>query len=74
MRYKGENDEEYPENLKVYKVTIQHTGDINPGDINPADLINYLTSTNAGSILSSKPEIIQALNVILGHLRRPSAR
>lgn len=62
VRYKDENDEEYPENPKVYKVTIQHTG-----DINPADLINYLTSTNAGSMLSSMPEIVQALNVILGH-------
>ncbi|CAI7623765.1 unnamed protein product [Penicillium palitans] len=62
VRYKDENDEEYPENPKGYKVTIQHTG-----DINPADLINYLTSTNAGSMLSSKPEIVQALNVILGH-------
>ena len=62
VRYKDENDEEYPENPNVYKVTIQHIG-----DINPADLINYLTSTNVGSMLSSKPEIVQALNVILGH-------
>ncbi|KAJ5471191.1 hypothetical protein N7530_008548 [Penicillium desertorum] len=62
VRYKDENDERYPENPKVYRVTTQHTG-----DINPADLINYLTSTNAGSMLSSKPEIIHALNVILGH-------
>ncbi|KAJ6006961.1 hypothetical protein N7522_005312 [Penicillium canescens] len=62
VRYKDENDEEYPENPKVYRVTIQHTG-----HINPADLINYLTSTNAGSMLSSKPEIVQVLNVILGH-------
>jgi hypothetical protein len=62
VRYKDENDEEYSENPKVFRVTTQHTG-----DINPADLINYLTSTNAGGMLSSKPEIVQALNVILGH-------
>ncbi|KAF7714356.1 Uncharacterized protein PECH_001921 [Penicillium ucsense] len=62
VRYKDENDEDYPENPKVFKVTTQHTG-----DINPAELINYLTSTNAGNMLTSKPEIIQALNLILGH-------
>ena len=62
VRYKDESDVEYPESPKVFKVTTQHTG-----DINPADLINYLTSTNAGELLTSKPEIIQALNLILGH-------
>lgn len=62
VRYKDENDEDYPENPRVYKVTTQHTG-----DINPAALINYLTSTSAGSMLDTKPEIVQALNVILGH-------
>lgn len=62
VRYKDENEDEYPENPRVYKVTCQHTG-----SLDPADLVNYLTSTNAGVLLDTKPEIIQALNVILGH-------
>lgn len=62
VRYKDENDEEYPENPRVFKVTCKHTG-----HLNPADLVNYLTSTNASAMLDSKPELIQALNVIMGH-------
>ncbi|KAJ5591873.1 uncharacterized protein N7459_002242 [Penicillium hispanicum] len=62
VRYKDENDDDYPENPRVYKVTCQHTG-----RLDPADLVNYLTSTKAGDLLNSKPEIVHALNVILGH-------
>ena len=62
VRYKDENDEDYPESPRVYKVTCQGTG-----TLHPADLVNYLTSSNASALLDTKPEIIQALNVILGH-------
>lgn len=62
VRYKDENEEEYPDNPRVFKVTCVRTG-----TINPADLINYLTSTNAGAMLESKHEIVQALNLIMGH-------
>lgn len=64
VRYKGENDVEYAEGpkLKVFKVTCVRTG-----TVNPADLINYLTSTNAGAMLESKHEIVQALNLVMGH-------
>lgn len=64
VRYKNENAKEYPvgDKLKVYRVTCMKTG-----NINPADLVNYLTSTNAGAMLESKPEIVQALNLVLGH-------
>lgn len=62
VRYKDENEEEYPENPRVYRVTCQETG-----ELDPADLVNYLTSTNAGEMLDNKPEIVQALNMIMGH-------
>lgn len=64
VRYKDENDADYPEppKLKVFQVTCVRTG-----TVNPADLINYLTSTNAGAMLESKHEIVQALNLIMGH-------
>lgn len=62
VRYRDEHDDEYPEEPKVYSVTCQYTGQITPGD-----LVDYLTSTNASAILESKAEILQALNIILGH-------
>jgi hypothetical protein len=62
VRYKENLLDDYPEAPRVHKVTVQHTG-----EVNPADLLNYLTSTNAGAILNSKSEILTALNIILGH-------
>lgn len=62
VRYKDENEVEYSADPKVFQVTCQMTG-----TLNPSDLVNYLTSTKAGEMLDSKPEIIQALNVIMGH-------
>lgn len=64
VRYKSEVEEEYPDDdkVKVYRVTCMKTG-----TVDPADLVNYLTSTNAGSMLESKYEIVQALNLVLGH-------
>lgn len=62
VRYKDEGQDEYPENPRVYKVACQPTG-----QISPSDLMDYLTSSNAGSMLESKPEIVAALNIIMGH-------
>lgn len=62
VRYRDEYEDEYPENPRVYHVTCQYTGQLNAGD-----LMNYLTSTNAGAVLESKAEVLQALNIILGH-------
>jgi hypothetical protein len=62
VRYKDEGQDEYPENPRVYKVTCQPTG-----QISPSDLMDYLTSSNAGSMLESKPEIVAALNIIMSH-------
>lgn len=61
VRYRDEYEDEYPENPRVYHVTYQYTGQLNAGD-----LVNYLTSTNAGAMLESKAEVLQALNIILG--------
>lgn len=61
VRYKEDLEDDYPENARVHVVTVQYTG-----EVNPADLVNYLTSTNASSMLESKEEIIAALNMILG--------
>lgn len=62
MRYKEDLEDDYPENPRVHTVTVQYTGEVNPGD-----LVDYLTSTNASSILESKETIVAALNMIMGH-------
>ncbi|KAJ5766223.1 uncharacterized protein N7511_003839 [Penicillium nucicola] len=62
VRYKENLLDDYLETPRVHQVTVQHTG-----QVNPADLLNYLTSTNAGAILDSKSEIVAALNMIIGH-------
>ncbi|CAG8095439.1 unnamed protein product [Penicillium salamii] len=61
VRYKEDLEDDYPENARVHVVTVQYTG-----EVNPADLVNYLTSTNASSLLESKEEIVAALNMIMG--------
>ncbi|KAJ5140799.1 hypothetical protein N7448_004207 [Penicillium atrosanguineum] len=62
VRYKDEGQDEYPESPRVYKVACQPTG-----QISPAALMDYLTSSNTGDLLDSKPEIVAALNIIIGH-------
>ncbi|KAJ5114477.1 hypothetical protein NUU61_000236 [Penicillium alfredii] len=62
VRYKDDIEGDYPENPKVYQVTCQYTG-----QLDPADLVNYLTSTKAGAMLESKAEIVHILNLLMGH-------
>ena len=62
VRYRGEHDDEYSENAKVYRVTCQFTG-----RLNPAELLAYLTSTNPDDQFGSKAEVLQAMNIILGN-------
>ena len=62
VRYKEHLDDDYIDPPRVHQVTCQYTG-----EVNPADLVNYLTSTNAGAMLESKSEIVAALNMIMGN-------
>jgi eukaryotic translation initiation factor 2C len=62
VRYKEDLEDDYPETPRVHTVTVQHTG-----EISPVDLVNYITSTDAGAMLESKEEIVAALNMIMGH-------
>jgi hypothetical protein len=62
VRYRSEHEDEYFDDAKVYRVKCQFTG-----RLNPTDLLAYLTSTNAGALFDSKAEVLQAMNIILGH-------
>ncbi|KAJ5085318.1 hypothetical protein N7532_010089 [Penicillium argentinense] len=62
VTYKAEGEVEFSENPPVYDVRCS-----NVRPLDPADLLNYITSTNAGLLLDTKPELIAALNIIMGH-------
>ncbi|KAL3478994.1 ribonuclease H-like domain-containing protein [Aspergillus californicus] len=62
VRYRGDDEEEYRENAEVYRVTCDYTG-----DLDPAELLNFLTSSNAAAMFEQKADILQALNIAVGH-------
>ncbi|KAJ6172607.1 Qde2 [Penicillium chermesinum] len=62
VRYKDENEDEYPEGPRIFKVTCEQTGTLDPGELS-----NYLASCDANAALSNKEELVQALNLIMGH-------
>ncbi|KAL5336701.1 ribonuclease H-like domain-containing protein [Aspergillus crustosus] len=62
VRYKGDYEDEYPEQPETYRVTCTFTG-----RLDPADLLSYLTSTNASGLFESQADILQALNIAVGH-------
>ncbi|KAL4883725.1 ribonuclease H-like domain-containing protein [Aspergillus karnatakaensis] len=62
IRYKGELEDDYPEKQETYRVTCTYTG-----RLDPADLLNYLTSSNAAALFEAQADILQALNIAVGH-------
>jgi hypothetical protein len=62
VTYLSEEEDEPAPNAIIYKIRLQPTG-----TITVSDLMNHLTSTQASQIFGSKDEIIQALNILIGH-------
>jgi eukaryotic translation initiation factor 2C len=62
VTYRSEDEDDPAPNAAVYKIRLQPTG-----TITVSDLMNYLTSAQASQLFSSKDEIIQALNILIGH-------
>ncbi|RAL16618.1 putative RNA interference and gene silencing protein (Qde2) [Aspergillus homomorphus CBS 101889] len=62
VRYRDEKEDDYPEQPMIYRVKCQYTG-----NLDPSDLLNYLTSTKAADMFKDKAEILQAMNIVLGH-------
>lgn len=67
VRYREEHEDEYPEDPKVYRVSVQETG-----VLNPSDLLDYLTSANASAMFESKAEVVQAMNIVMGYQPKSS--
>lgn len=62
VRYRDEHEDDYPEQPRVYRVNCLFTG-----KLNPSDLLDYLTSSNASAMFESKAEVLQAMNIVMGH-------
>lgn len=62
VKYRFEDETQFGDQGKVYKVQVQHTG-----TIAVSALLDYLSSTAAGTSLPAKEEIVQALNIVVGH-------
>lgn len=65
--YRNEKEDEPATRPERYRVTCQFTG-----HLDRADLLNYLTSTNAGAMFQEKADILQALNIVFGHYPKSS--
>jgi eukaryotic translation initiation factor 2C len=62
IRYLSEGEDEPSANAKSYRVRLRFTK-----ALQMSDLIDYLTSSNARKLFESKQDMIQAMNIILGH-------
>lgn len=62
VTYRAEDEDDPAPNAKQYRVKLQATG-----VLTVSELVNYLTSSQAGLMFGSKEEIIQALNIVVGH-------
>ena len=60
--YRLEEEDVPAPNATQHHCRVQLTG-----SLTLSELVNHLTSTQAGLMFGSKEEIIQALNIVLGH-------
>ncbi|KAI0481304.1 RNA interference and gene silencing protein [Xylariaceae sp. FL0804] len=62
VHYMAEDEETPSPKAPSYRIVVLPTG-----SLTLSELVNHLTSTQAGLMLGSQEEIIQALNIVLGH-------
>ncbi|EEP77627.1 predicted protein [Uncinocarpus reesii 1704] len=62
IQYRAEGEDTPPPNPKVYPVRVLFTG-----TLSTADLLKYLSSVNLSEAFGGKEELLQALNIIVGH-------
>jgi eukaryotic translation initiation factor 2C len=62
VRYRTEEEDQPSQKANTYRIRLQDTG-----TLRVSELMDYLTSANASALFGSKEEIIQALNIVVGH-------
>lgn len=60
--YRVEGEDDAPANARHYHIRLLRTG-----SLTVSELLDDLTSTNATGLFGSREEIIQALNMVVGH-------
>jgi eukaryotic translation initiation factor 2C len=60
--YRAEDEDQPAKNANTYQLRLE-----NAGSLRISELIDYLTSTKVGAMFASKYEILQMLNIFLGH-------
>nr|POF12669.1 protein argonaute 18 [Quercus suber] len=63
--YRAELETEPEDDAPQFQVALEHTG-----TLNMSELVNSTTSTSVGTSLSQSQELLQALNIIIGHASR----
>ena len=66
--YRSEGEDGPTQNAKSYVVHVQHTG-----TLSLSTLLNYATSVDVSSLFGAKQELIQALNLLVGHRPKSDA-
>lgn len=65
VQNRNQHKDEYLETSCVYHVRCKYAG-----AVDTSDLMDYLTSTDAQATLKTKSEVLQVLNIILGHFAK----
>jgi hypothetical protein len=60
--YRQEHEQEPGATAPVFQITLRHTA-----TLSTSELLDYVTSTQSGALFGSKDELIQALNIVMGH-------
>jgi hypothetical protein len=68
VTYLVEGEDDPAPNAKTYRIRLQPTG-----TLTVSELMDYLTSAHASQLFGSKEEIIQALNIVVGHHPKDAA-
>jgi len=69
VRYRVEDEDDAAPNAKSYRVKLKHTGTLSVSELN-----EYLASPQVSKLFGTKEEIIQALNILLGHQPKNSSQ
>jgi eukaryotic translation initiation factor 2C len=68
VQYRSEEEDEPSQNARTYRLRLQITG-----TLPVSELMDYLTSGHVSALFESKDEIIQALNIVMGHYPKTSS-
>jgi eukaryotic translation initiation factor 2C len=60
--YRAEDEDQPAKNANTYQLRLE-----NAGSLMISELMDHLTSTKVGAMFASKYEILQMLNIVLGH-------